>query len=272
MNRKVSLSTLESELDFIYGPYFDKDGDAPSELALASVKYLLTDIHDLQHTYIRLGFHLWEMNLNCYHFDLGFDSFYDFCSVNLGMDRSEVSRCISVYKAFCMRDAHGNFMNFIDDRYANYTYSQLCEMLPMSDDQRKAVKPEMTVREIRDLKKIFNSSSSKSLLDFDTLDQAIAYCKDVATSQQIKEEKKDNSKILDLYGAARSSFVRSLDLDDMSSIGLYIYDKDGKPIFGFNNIWADCIYAKLSGESPCIHIRLDSYKDPLKGDDKNGSD
>ena len=42
---------------------------------------------------------------------------------------------------------------FVDDSYSKYSYSQLCEMLPMDEKQIKQIKPEMTIAAIREKKK-----------------------------------------------------------------------------------------------------------------------
>ena len=41
----------------------------------------------------------------------------------------------------------------MEDKYKQYSYSQLVEMLGMTEEQEKQCSPEMTVREMRELKK-----------------------------------------------------------------------------------------------------------------------
>lgn len=42
----------------------------------------------------------------------------------------------------------------MSDKYQGYSYSQLCEMLPLDDKQRSQVKPDMTIKQI-----VFNISA-----------------------------------------------------------------------------------------------------------------
>lgn len=152
----------------------DFDGDV-NELAVASFGYIRSDIADIKNNYMRLGFHLYEMYTMRYFKDLGYFDFYECVEANFGLEKSAVSRCINVWRRFCRETSSGTPQIFLDDRYTDYNYSQLCEMLPLSDDQLWKVKPDMTVREIREFKKKGNVSSDPS----DPVDP-------VATSQQKK--------------------------------------------------------------------------------------
>lgn len=160
MQGNVNISTNENDIFVVLGNE-KKVLEKYSDLSLASVKYVLTDLNDLQHSYIRLGFHLCEL-LSCnYHQHFGYWDFYNFCAANFGLDRSTVSRLIEVSKEFSKKNDNmqRSPTMFIDDRYKDYSYSQLCEMLPLSFDQRKQIKPNMTVKQIRELKKQFKKKN-----------------------------------------------------------------------------------------------------------------
>ena len=88
-----------------------------------------------------------------YYEDFGYDNFYDFVDANFHMDKSAVSRCINVFLKFSRRTENDLPQMFIDDSYSKYSYSQLCEMLPMDEEQIKQIKPEMTIAAIREKKK-----------------------------------------------------------------------------------------------------------------------
>lgn len=123
------------------------------ELATSSYEYILKDIKDLKNNYIRFGFHLWECQSMKYYEDFGYDNFYDFVDANFHMDKSAVSRCINVFLKFSRRTENDLPQMFVDDSYSKYSYSQLCEMLPMDEKQIKQIKPEMTIAAIREKKK-----------------------------------------------------------------------------------------------------------------------
>lgn len=124
----------------------------PRESALNSLKYIYTDITDIKKNYIRLGFHLNEFQVGNYYLDFGFRSIAEMAEANFGMDKGAVSRCIDVFRRFCMKQEYSCKM-VIDDRYKDFSYSQLVEMLPLKDDIICKITPDMSVRQIRELKK-----------------------------------------------------------------------------------------------------------------------
>lgn len=126
--------------------------------------------------YISLGFHLHEMELCGYHEELGYDNFYECIEKNFHMDKSAVSRVISVWNEFCSKDDADSRKMWIDDRYEKYSYSQLVEMLPLKEQERRRVTSDMTVSQIRNYKKSLKEQTSKKK-------------KSVATSQPTPEKK-----------------------------------------------------------------------------------
>lgn len=147
-------------------------------------------------------------------FDFGYATLEEFCAKNLGMDKSAVSRCIGVYKNFNAA-LEVSYVNGIQrrgaacdlgERWRDYSYAQLCEMLPLNDEQRSKITPDMTIREIRNFKK---------------------RQKDVATSQQ-KVKIFDYEKYIKLTGAASSAYVKSCTSISGHDKLLWIFDKNGK--------------------------------------------
>ena len=153
MNGNVDLTTDEKKLEVVYGSE-NPSGSRKSEEADArhSLRYILSDLSDLKRSFIRLGFHLYEFRMYAFYYVFGYLSMEDFCEANLGLSKSAVSRLINVYLEFSKVQDYTRTM-FLDEKYQDYSYSQLCEMLNMTDEQRRQVRPDMTVKEIRDLKK-----------------------------------------------------------------------------------------------------------------------
>lgn len=165
-------------MDLTTGIVFGADycGDEVNELAVASFNYVKQDIADVKKRYISLGFHLHEMELCGYHEELGYDNFYECIEKNFYMDKSAVSRVISVWNEFCSKDDADSRKMWIDDRYEKYSYSQLVEMLPLKEQERRRVTSDMTVSQIRNYKKSLKEQTSKKK-------------KSVATSQPTPEKK-----------------------------------------------------------------------------------
>ena len=87
------------DMDLITGIVFGEDyyGDEVNELAVASFNYVKQDIADVKKRYMRLGFHLHEMEMRRYHEELGYDNFYECIEKNFHMDKTAVSRVIAVW-------------------------------------------------------------------------------------------------------------------------------------------------------------------------------
>lgn len=148
------------------------------ELACASFEYIQKDIYDIKNQYMRLGFHLNEVQQMKYFEDFGYHDFYEFCEKNFKMDKSAVSRCMSVWWNFSSVQNQIHCM-WVDKRYEKYNYSQLCELLPLSDQQREQVKPDMSVKQIREMKKDWKTRSEVTVHCYDENKKVL-----VATSQQ----------------------------------------------------------------------------------------
>lgn len=225
MQNNVSICTDEKDLDIKYGMInFGEEREA----ARTSVKYMLSDVNDIRHSYIRLGFHLNEFDRMNYYKDFGYSSLFDFCDVNLGLDKSAVSRCISVFKAFAKENNtinHAKTM-FLDDRYEKYSYSQLCEMVSMTDKQRVMVKPEMTIKQIRELKKKNVSWSEENVSP-------------VATSQQ-NEYNFDYGKYRSYSGIVQRNHVKYS--KNLGTKQVLIFDKDGNCLR--DNLFVDVLANK----------------------------
>ena len=176
MQNDIDITTNNCDLDIVCGSVVPDEFQAHKlarELALASYKYIAVDVRDIKTSYIRLGFHLFECRNNKYYTDFGFDNLADFVAANFGLDKSALSRCLKVYDRFSLCQS-GSHKMVIDDRYKDYSYSQLCEMVSMDDGQLEGVKPSMTVKEIRSLKK--------------KPDSPVPELEKVATSQQAEEK------------------------------------------------------------------------------------
>ena len=131
-----------------------------NELARASIGYIESDVMDIKKRYVTLGFHLYEMDQCRYYEDLGYENLYECIEANFAMDKSAVSRCIGVWKAFAAVDGDGSRKMWIDDRYKDFSYSQLTEMLPMSERDRYKIRSDMSVKKIREVKQQLKEKKS----------------------------------------------------------------------------------------------------------------
>lgn len=254
----VNIATKDSDIEVIYGkaPSIYK---TPRSEAYGHLKYLYNDLTNIRKYYIRLGFHLTEF-LNCGYFrDFHYFSFEEFCEVNLGMDKGSVSRCINVYKQFnASNDVKvtggtkeiGCAMD-LSDRWKDFSYTQLCEMLPLSEKEREAIKPEMTVKQIREYKKSLRDSE-KSSVDFDALDSLIQKGKsDPAGSTQQEKKLFDFGEYKKKKGIIKRNYIKSCDPIDIKFV--HIFDCEGREIL------LDCrgeVLKYFNGQDGEIAIRM----------------
>lgn len=218
MQGNVSITSSDDSLNIIRGNEI-AHFTAERELARTSVRYIYTDLCDLQRSYIRLGFHLYEFKVNGYHEDFGYLTFENFCDKNIGMDKGAVSRCINVYLRFAKRHKEGSFVPsmFIDDKYADFSYSQLCEMLPLSEADLKHIRPDMTVKQIREYKKIKDGTF------FKVPDKKSC---DVATD----ETRFDMDRFNRCKGIVARNYVKKC--VPVGSCPVFLFDTDGKLVDG----------------------------------------
>lgn len=183
------------------------DPEKVGELAIASFGYIEGEVRNIKKGYISLGFHLNEMWRSRYYEELGYEDFYECVEKNFGLDKSAVSRCISVWKEFAAYDENSYSRKmWVDERYANYSYSQLAEMLPLKQEERRRVTPDMSVREIREFKKNLKNKKAKKPIE-NAIEQ-----KPVATSQPQEEKNadvKDYSCPPDVHSCVRKEWGAS---------------------------------------------------------------
>lgn len=138
-----------------------------SESAESLFEYIKTDFLDIKKRYITLGFHLSEFDRNEYFKEYGYSNLDDFVLANFNLDRKALSKILSVYNKFSEP-----FKIYISEKYSEYSYSQLCEMVSLKEDELAKITPQMTIRDIREYKKSLKKKN----------------CRDVATNEKVEQK------------------------------------------------------------------------------------
>ena len=102
-----------------------------------------------QRAAITIGYYLKHIRDNQLYLEGGYQSFGEYVRAECGLSESTASRHIARMEQF----SEGGDSPKLADQYADYSASQLQEMLYLTDEQRIQVTPEMTVKEIREVKK-----------------------------------------------------------------------------------------------------------------------
>lgn len=114
-------------------------------------------LYDIANSFVYIGFLLAECNDYKTYLDWGYNSIYDYAFAEFGFKKSSVNNFINVCKVFSSNFSSCGeplpYSMILKDSYQDFKYSQLVEMLSMSDKQRLQVSSDMTVKEIREIKK-----------------------------------------------------------------------------------------------------------------------
>lgn len=125
---------------------------ADKDIIISRVQALSLELMDLKTKYILIGAHLidlipyckdiwsWKKARFC-------KNIYELAEQCFNLPKSTTISIIAVAKKF------GYLMTSLKSEYEEYSFSQLTEMVPLSDEQLKLVNPQMTVQEIRAMKK-----------------------------------------------------------------------------------------------------------------------
>ncbi len=111
-------------------------------LAQAFVRYVHEDLLQVKQPHFDIAFRLSEAKNFGYAEELGYANIYELSEAEFGFKRSSTVAYISVCENF-MTGMH------LLPRYDGYSFSQLVELLPMDDVDRRQIAPTMTVKQIR---------------------------------------------------------------------------------------------------------------------------
>lgn len=113
---------------------------------LANIAY-----KDIKNGFVGFGYYLKIIRDEKLWQGQGYDSFNEFLGDEYGKDKSWASRCINLYDKFGIPIEPGELPR-LEEQYEVYNVSQLIEMLPMSEELREQVTPDMKIPVIRAMK------------------------------------------------------------------------------------------------------------------------
>ena len=107
-----------------------------------------TRFQNMQTDYVAIGYYLRQVLNNELYLEDGYKNIHEFAQAEFGMKKSNVNHCIRINMDFSV----GGYSPELDEKYRGFSKSQLQELLYIPEDRRDEVTPDMTVREIRELK------------------------------------------------------------------------------------------------------------------------
>ena len=109
--------------------------------------FIRSNLQSAVRSVIATGFYLKHIRDNELYLEAGYKNINEYTMDRFGLSASATSRYITRNTRF----SRGGNSPLIDDRFKDFSKSQLQEMLGMSDEQLEQITPDMTVREIRSM-------------------------------------------------------------------------------------------------------------------------
>lgn len=104
---------------------------------------------NMAENYVAIGYYLRKAREAELYKDGGYASIHEMASSEFGMARQTAEHCMRINEKF----SEGGDSPALEESYRQYGKSQLQEMLYLTDEQLEDVRPEMTVKDIRNIRK-----------------------------------------------------------------------------------------------------------------------
>lgn len=114
-----------------------------------SIEIIRKELDNIKQSFLTIGWYLKYIKDRELYRNDGYVNINDFAKDKFNMSQSNVSRYINL----CERFSAGNGSPKLNEKYKGFDYSQLTEMLPMKPEDQEKVTPDMTVKQIREMKR-----------------------------------------------------------------------------------------------------------------------
>lgn len=113
-----------------------------------SLDIIKDELHNLRKSFIKIGWYLKHINEKGMYQKDGYKDIFELAYAKFRMSEATVNRMINL----CIEFSVNHNSPELDEKYQDFSESQLFEMLPMKQEERNEILPEMTVKEIREIK------------------------------------------------------------------------------------------------------------------------
>lgn len=122
---------------------------------------------EIGNTYLLIAYRVYEMDLYK-SYEGKYKNLVEACQECLGWKKSTTYNMLNIVKRFGTPGSNGVIPYDSLFGSSRFSYSQLCEMLSLSDKQLEKITPETTVKEIREIKKqVFQTSGKQEIIEAD---------------------------------------------------------------------------------------------------------
>lgn len=214
---------MSSEINAVYKSVEVVDG------CLELTNKIKGALYQVAHNFVYIGFLLAECNDYQTYKEWGYNSIYEYALDQFNFKKSSVNNFINVCKTFSSNWSNQGhnlpYSMVMKDGYADFNYSQLVEMLSMSEKQRSQVTPEMTIKQIRELKKVETVIEVEEPI----LSDSVVEVEEPTVSRRLEEASAPVSSDVDYY-VPHPTDVRLL-FDDIENASLYNDYYEGKDLY-----------------------------------------
>lgn len=113
-----------------------------------SVDIIYDELHKTRKSFIKIGWYLKHIHDNQMYEEDGYDNIYEFAKDKFKLSQPTATRFMQVCEEFSINHNSPE----LDEKYEEFSVSQLFEMLPMQKEQQEQVTPDMTIKQIREMK------------------------------------------------------------------------------------------------------------------------
>ncbi len=122
-----------------------------------SIDIIREELQKTRKSFIKIGWYLKHIHDNKFYEQGDYANIYDFAMEKFRFSQPTTTRYIKLCEEFSVNHNSPE----LDQKYEDYNISQLFEMISMKQDQIEQVSPEMTVTEIREIKRPSKSAVQK---------------------------------------------------------------------------------------------------------------
>lgn len=149
--------------------------------------------------FVYIGFLLREAKMCRYYEEGEYKDIYEYAAQELNFKRTSTKNFIAIAETFgVLEERCGRIINqtqtmHLQPKYEKFNYGQLVELLAMKEKQREQARPDMTVRQLRELKKEVPAKPAAEIIG-QTSDQTNGL-----KEPTWEEIEKENTRLTELY-------------------------------------------------------------------------
>lgn len=142
----------------------------------------------IQKSFVKIGWYLKHIRDNELYKEEGYTNIWECAADQLGYSQSTASRFINI----CEKFSKNHNSPELDEKYVGFDKSQMIEMLPLKEEQLEKITPDMTVKQIREIKTEKQGEQDAAVSDQNTQNEEMEKISETETFEEPDEEETEN--------------------------------------------------------------------------------